>query len=80
MTAITDTKVQCRNCQRSERVRFATCLQRGWPECCGEAMLLIDTTASVSAAVDELLASLTRARKGTAMDEGQGAQAERSKG
>lgn len=34
-------EVQCDKCGRLERVNSAGCMERGWPECCGETMRLL---------------------------------------
>jgi len=32
--------VQCRTCKRIESVESASCMQTGWPKCCGYTMTL----------------------------------------
>ena len=33
-------RVWCKKCGRTQKVDSATCLRRGWPECCGETMTI----------------------------------------
>ncbi len=33
--------VQCRFCEHRERVDSSKCLREGWPQCCGETMILM---------------------------------------
>lgn len=44
MTAHTvDSRVECQRCSRSLRVSLGQCLANGWPTCCAQTMLLVDT-------------------------------------
>lgn len=43
--------VVCQTCRSTQDVDFGKCLRSGWPECCGQTMRLISTTADIGAAV-----------------------------
>jgi hypothetical protein len=51
MTA--DSQVRCLRCGREARVSLRLCLKDGWPECCGQTMLLVETPSkeTIDAAV-----------------------------
>lgn len=42
-----DTLVRCMDCDREERVNFATSMKSGWPFCCRETMQMIDSEADI---------------------------------
>ena len=50
-----NSRVECRHCGASQQVDFGRCLRHGWPECCGETMMLLSTKANIGAAVGEIV-------------------------
>lgn len=49
-------QVQCRHCKREARVNFGDSLKSGWPECCGETMMLVSHTADIEKEVGRVIA------------------------
>lgn len=50
-----DTTLRCSDCGGAMVVSFAECLERGWPKCCHGTMTLVETTAEIEKAVDDLV-------------------------
>ena len=46
-----NSQLQCCHCKSEQRVNFGRALKAGWPECCGETMMLVSHTADIGAEV-----------------------------
>ena len=57
-----DTCVRCNQCGNEQRVSFADSLRHGWLKCCGSEMTVTTSTTTIEAAMDEILAPVSRVR------------------